>query len=113
MRYETVEKIVESNGSRIYADWNEHTGISKETFLEGIKWLCEEPHCYPHDHPNRWARGKLIRELGIRRDGALVYMRRVYGVEGICSFYNWNPAHNRLSQLARGVEASLSVRDRV
>ena len=105
MTYEIAKKIVEAGESKIFQNWNEFTGISAEDFLEGIKWLCEEPIRYPEGHKSA---GKLRRELGIRKSGELVRLRRVYGKCGLCSFYEDKP----LGELwANGV--SLSADDHI
>ena len=77
MDYEIAKKIVEAGDSKIF----------KEDFLAGIEWLCEEPKRYPADH--RYA-GLLRRELGIRKNGQLVHLRRVYP-KGLCAFYEDKP----------------------
>lgn len=41
MDYEIAKKIVEAGDSKIFKNWHEHTGVSKEDFLAGIEWLCE------------------------------------------------------------------------
>lgn len=83
MTYEMARQLVEKNKSKTFNDWNEHTGITKEVFLDGIKWLCEEPIYYPADHIYK---GKLRRELGIQEDGTLVHLVRVYLREGQASY---------------------------
>lgn len=87
MDYEIAKKIVEAGDSKIFKNWHEHTGVSKEDFLAGIEWLCEEPKRYPADH--RYA-GLLRRELGICKNGQLVHLRRVYP-KGLCAFYEDKP----------------------
>ena len=87
MEYAIAKKIVEAGDSRIFKNWHEFTGISQQDFLDGLKWLCEEPKRYPEGHVFA---GKLRRELGIRKNGELVRLRRVY-FDGVCAFYEDKP----------------------
>ena len=106
MTYEIAEKLVSLDKSNIFKNWNEYTGISKETFLEGIKWLCEEPIRYPEGH--KW-QGLLRRELGIKKNGELVHLRRHYGEGHICVFYE----DKKLGSRFWGGHVSLSADDRI
>lgn len=87
MKYEIAKKIVEAGDSRIFKNWHEFTGITEQAFLDGLKWLCEEPQRYPAGHEYA---GKLRRELGIRKNGQIVRLRRVYP-KGVCTFYEDKP----------------------
>lgn len=108
MTYEIAKKIVEAGDSKLFLNWHLHTGISAEDFLEGIKWLCEEPIRYPADDRNYYAAGRLRRELGIRRDGTLVHLKRTYGKGGACAIYEDKPG----GALWYGLP-SLSAADRI
>lgn len=52
--YEIKEKIVRAGGSKIFKNWHDFAGITMEEFLDGLRWLCDDPM------PN----GKLYRQLG-------------------------------------------------
>lgn len=56
--YDIKEKIVKAGNSRVFNSWHENAGISMEDFLNGLRWLCDDP----------MTDGHLTRELGcIRR----------------------------------------------
>jgi len=57
-KYEIVEKIVRSGNSRVYESWHRCAGVTMVEFLEGWRWLCDDPM------PD----GKLTRELGCTPD---------------------------------------------
>lgn len=98
--YETKKKYVESGKSRIFNNWHKSTGVSMNDFLEGLKWVCEDPM------PD----GKMTRELGIRRNGTLVHLTRVYHENGdFAGFYDKSKKSNQL--WANGV--SISARDSI
>ncbi|WP_462333624.1 hypothetical protein [Limosilactobacillus oris] len=42
-KFDTKKKIVENGGSKIFNNWNEKFGISKDEFIENLKWVCEDP----------------------------------------------------------------------
>jgi len=106
-KFEIAKKIVEAGNSKIFNNWHENTGISKESFLDGLKWLYEEPSRYPDGH--KFA-GKLARELGITQDGTLVYLRRVYSVDCPVALYDMETGH---AAWRVGVKVSISAADRV
>lgn len=92
-KYERVVERVNNGTSVIFENWHEHTGISKEKFLEGIKWLYEEPVYFPSDK-RLHNHDKLRRQLGINNDGTLVYLDRVYFENGdFCGFYDTKTHH--------------------
>lgn len=93
--YEIKKMIVEKGESAIFKNWHEHEGITMEDFLEGLKWLCEDP---------RDERGRLTRELGCHK-GKVVKLRRVNNL--ITVFYEVD------SGLRYGGYVSISARDRV
>ena len=43
-RYEIKKHIVESGGSKVFNAWHELVpSLTKEEFVENLKWLCEDP----------------------------------------------------------------------
>lgn len=66
--FDIKKKIVEAGNSKIFNNWHEHTGLSKEDFLAGLAWLCEDP---------RDEKGRLTRELGCKK-GVLHKLRRCH-----------------------------------
>jgi len=87
--YAAKEKIVKAGASRILKDWA-RGGLTEEAFLEGLRWLCDDP----------LPEGRLTRELGYELlnpsesaafpgeepeeppRGALVKLRRRYYADG-------------------------------
>lgn len=56
--FEIKEKIVRNGDSKVFKNWQENSNITMEDFLDGLRWLCDDP----------MTDGKLTRELGcIRR----------------------------------------------
>lgn len=53
--FEVKKKLVEEDKSRVYQNWHEYQGINKEDFINGLKWLCDDP-CDE--------RGRVTRGLG-------------------------------------------------
>lgn len=97
--FEVKKRIVESGNSQVFNNWHENAGVSKEDFLTGLKWLCEDPE------PD----GRMSRELGCQRDGTLVRLTRKYYDNGdFAGFYDMSKTGYRLWS---GV--SISVRDHI
>lgn len=96
------KKLVLLGESRVFNDWHEHSGISKDDFINGLIWICSDPgYTYVWDESEmKWkltaesaeevkAAGKevqwlLSRELGIDDDGNLHLLKRLYYEN--CSF---------------------------
>lgn len=49
-------KLVELNKSKVFAKWQELGMITKEEFIENLKWVCEDPLD---------EKGKLTREIAL------------------------------------------------
>lgn len=119
--FEIKEKIVRKGESRIFNNWHENAGIEMEDFIDGLRWLCDDP----------MPGGRLTRELGCicRADAGmtdeqraiwytgpkpegvvrLYRLTRVYDKDGHCAFYD---DEGRL--WGHSAEcASISARDRV
>lgn len=77
-KIEIAKKIVTSGKSAIFNNWHEKTGIEEKEFLNGLKWLYEEPF----DNY-----GNMTRELQIEKNGKLHYLERLTDHDiGIVSF---------------------------
>ena len=78
-KIEIAKKIVTSGKSTIFNNWHEKTGIEEKEFLNGLKWLYEEPF----DNY-----GNMTRELQIDITGKLHYLERLIDHDtGIVSFF--------------------------
>lgn len=66
------EKIaqVRSEKSEVFAEWHKYHGVTAEDFIDGLKWLDEDPGGGEHE-------GNVTRVLGVY-DGKLWKMKRVY-----------------------------------
>lgn len=72
-----IKRVKEGN-SHIFNDWNEHTGMTEETFIEMLKWLEEDP----------MTGGKLRREAALKPDGTWTKLKRCYYDDGdFAGFY--------------------------
>ena len=97
--YETKKKIAEANGSKVQKNWEEFAGVTKEKFIEGLKWLCESEV----DENNH-----TLRELGCSRKEGLVKLYRVYDDgNNFRGFYRCDNNHIYMNNV------SLSPRDRI
>lgn len=95
--YAIKEKIVKAGNSEIFNKWHEY-GVSEEDFLNGLKWLCEDPLI---------GRGRLTRELGCTPDGKLVKLKRVLIKGQLTAFYEEETGYHW------DYNVSISARDRV
>lgn len=41
--FSAKEKIVRSGESKVFRNWNERAGVSMDEFLDGLRWLCDDP----------------------------------------------------------------------
>lgn len=103
------EKIVRAGNSKIFQNWHEYTGIDMETFIDGLRWLCDDP----------LPEGKLSRELGSTTKAPyIVKLERQYGLEGLCAFYEqdthrlWSGSGLSKDGLSLG-HVSISAKDRI
>lgn len=82
-----VKKAIVHDHSVIFEDWHKLCpSLTKEDFLEGIKWLCYDP-CVNF---NPKAEDKPTRELALSPNG-LVHIKRCYDVNGsFVGFYKDN-----------------------
>lgn len=78
-KYEKIEKRVRAGESKIFQNWHENAGVSVEAFLDAVKWLSEDPMLDGY---------RVTREIGCKRNGELVKIRRVYDRgTGLVGFY--------------------------
>ena len=120
--YTIKEKIVKSGNSRVFNAWHESADITMEAFLDGLRWLCDDPM------PD----GRLTRELGcIRKAGAGMTPEQIeqFGIpeqrEGVARLYRLTRAYDKNGKFLGFYDetghiwghsadcASLSARDRV
>lgn len=76
--FDICKKIIDGGNSDIFEDWKNHAPITKEDFLEALKWLSEDP-C---DGGQR--KCKMTREVGLTPFG-IVRLKRTYGVDDFCT----------------------------
>ena len=70
-------KAVIEGKSAIFKDWQAHSTITKEEFIEALDWLCSDPLD---------KKGRLTREIGLTPSG-IIKLNRVYNNVGLCAFY--------------------------
>ena len=87
--FEAKKKLVKEDKSEIFKEWNEFSGITKEEFINGIKWLESDP-MIEVDREKR-----VSREIGCKEDGSLVY-GEIYYIKGFRIIY---PINLNLSSL--------------
>lgn len=101
-KYEIAEKIVRKGESNVFKNWNTR-GVSIEDFLDGLKWLYEDPM---EDFGD--GRVRMTRELGCTSDGELVKLKRVHNKNGeFVGFYRID------TDLLWNGHVSISCRDRI
>lgn len=108
--YSLKEKIVKRGESKTFDNWKKFANITEFDFLEGLKWLCDDP--LTED-------GKLTRQLGCHiGTHRVVKLKRVYGPECLCSFYEvetgklWGGSGMLPNGMAAG-RISISMQDRI
>lgn len=80
MNFETCKKIVEAGSSKVFENWKALAPITKEDFLDALKWICKDPE-------DGGANGdKMTREVGLTPNG-IVKLKRAYGIDDTCAFY--------------------------
>lgn len=98
--YEIKERIVRAGNSRVFASWHENAGIGMEDFLDGLRWLCEDP--MPDGRPTRELgcirradagmtdEQRAIWYTGPKAEGVvrLYRLSRAYDEDGRCAFYD-------------------------
>ena len=87
--FEAKKKLVKEDKSEIFKEWNEFSGITKEEFINGIKWLESDPMIEVDGEK------RVSREMGCKEDGSLVY-GEIYYIKGFRIIY---PINLNLSSL--------------
>lgn len=87
--FEAKKKLVKEDKSEIFKEWNEFSGITKEEFINGIKWLESDPMIEVDGEK------RVSREIGCKEDGSLVY-GEIYYIKGFRIIY---PINLNLSSL--------------
>lgn len=77
------KRLVNEGKSEIFKEWNEFSGIQKEEFIKGLKWLEMDPMVEIDGVP------KVSREIGCKEDGTLIY-GEIYYVDGFRMIYPLN-----------------------
>ena len=82
--YEVKERIVKSGTSKVFDDWAVHEGITMEQFLDGLRWICDDP-CTD---------GRVTRDIGCKH-GKVVKITRAFDSCGGVELYgedgrSWN-----------------------
>lgn len=65
--FEAKKKLVNEDKSEVFKEWNEFSGITKEEFIKGLKWLESDP-MVEVDGKERESRA-----IGCKKDGTLEY----------------------------------------
>lgn len=90
--FDIKKRIVESGNSTIFAQWQRFCpSLTKEKFIENLKWLCEDPGIEINGTM------KMLRELGLTPTG-IIHINRCYYEDGSFSgFYHdgklWNGSY--------------------
>ena len=72
MSLENKIKKVNNGKSEVFNNWNNIAGISKDAFIEALKWLEEDPMT------NINGTERLTGDVGCKKDGTLIYGKRFY-----------------------------------
>ena len=82
MKLENKIKLVNEGKSKIFNNWTYHAGVTKDKFIEALKWLEEDPMT------NVTGVKRLSREIGCKANGELIHGKRVYLKNGeFCRIY--------------------------
>ena len=90
--FDIKKRIVEAGKSSVLTRWQTFCpALTKEEFLENLKWLCEDPGV------EVGGQMKMSRELGLTPDGIIRVNRTYYEDGSFCGFYAnrklWNGAY--------------------
>jgi len=81
--FEAKKKLVNADKSEIFKEWNEFSGITKEEFIKGIRWLEADPMVEVD------GKERVLREIGCKKDGTLEY-GEIYYRKGFRMIYPIN-----------------------
>jgi len=87
--FEAKKKLVNEDKSEVFKEWNEFSGITKEEFIKGLKWLGLDPMVLVD------GKERESREIGCKEDGKLEY-GEIYYTKGFRIIY---PINLNLSSL--------------
>lgn len=87
--FEAKKKLVNEDKSETFKEWNEFSGITKEEFIKGLKWLESDPMVLVG------GKERESREIGCKEDGKLEY-GEIYYTKGFRIIY---PINLNLSSL--------------
>lgn len=87
--FEAKKKLVNEDKSELFKEWNEFSGITKEEFIKGLKWLESDPMILVD------GKERELREIGCKEDGKLEY-GEIYYTKGFRIIY---PINLNLSSL--------------
>lgn len=65
--FEAKKKLVNEDKSEVFKEWNEFSGITKEEFIKGLKWLESDPMVLVD------GKERESRAIGCKKDGTLEY----------------------------------------
>lgn len=82
MKLENKIKLVNEGKSKVFNNWTYQTGITKDKFIEALKWLGEDPMTVVAGVK------RLSREIGCKANSELIHGKRVYLKNGeFCGIY--------------------------
>lgn len=82
MKLENKIKLVNEGKSKVFNNWTYQTNVTKDNFIEALKWLEEDPMTVVVGVK------KLSREIGYKANGELIHDKRFYlKNEEFCGIY--------------------------
>lgn len=85
MKLENKIKLVNEGKSKVFNNWTYQTSVTKDKFIEALKWLEEDPMTVVADVK------RLSREIGCQANGELTHGKRFYLKNGeFCGIYPEN-----------------------
>lgn len=82
MKLENKIKLVNEGKSKVFNNWTYQTGVTKNEFIEALKWLEEDPMMVVASVK------RLSREIGCKANGELIHGKRFYLKNGeFCGIY--------------------------
>lgn len=82
MKLENKIKLVNEGKSKVFNNWTYQTGVTKDKFIEALKWLEEDPMTSVAGIK------RLSREIGCKANSELIHGKRFYLKNGkFCGIY--------------------------
>ena len=104
MKLENKIKLVNEGKSKVFNNWTYQTGITKDKFIEALKWIEEDPRTVVAGVK------KLSREIDCKANGELIHGKRFYLKNGeFCGIY---PEDTNLT-LQDFPKVSINKKDRI